>query len=52
MNPDFTGSWKANLAKSKFLASPPKGPVVQIELSIESFTFGTAGQLTVLERAA
>jgi hypothetical protein len=33
MNSNFTGSWKANLAKSKFLSPPPKGFVVQIQHS-------------------
>jgi hypothetical protein len=33
MNSNFTGSWKANLAKSKFLSTPPTGVVVQIEHS-------------------
>jgi len=33
MSSNFTGSWKANLAKSKFLSPPPKGVVVQIEHS-------------------
>jgi hypothetical protein len=33
MSSNFTGSWKANLAKSKFLSPPPKGVVVQIERS-------------------
>jgi len=33
MNSNFTGAWKANLAKCKFLAPPPKGLVVQIEHS-------------------
>lgn len=30
---NFTGSWKANLAKSRFLSPAPKGVVVEIEHS-------------------
>jgi hypothetical protein len=30
-NSNFTGTWRANLAKSKFLSAPPSGIVIQIE---------------------
>ena len=33
MNSNFTGTWKANLAKSRFLFPLPKGIVIQIEHS-------------------
>ena len=33
MNSNFTGSWKANLAESKFLSPPPNRLVIQIEHS-------------------
>lgn len=31
MNSNFTGAWKADLEKSRFLSPPPRGVVIQID---------------------